>query len=276
MAKAHSRLPQAGGQLVSAFPGQASRRRVYTSIMRVAIWTLMLISCVLAGAQATTPTFDLYGNLKLVDLPPASTHTPVQKLLVTLELVDGGFSVHTHPDPSGNFVLRNLRPGRYDLRPSWGGRIVTFARGGQNLRPDGFRLAGGGPPLHIALSLKASSLLVEARGLPANHNHLVVLLAAADSHLGLRHSCFQAPLKGHKAEFPYIPPGRYRGLIIDSQFLAQASVYAPRNSDFLKNRATPVEVLSGRETKVTATYVDRNTIKQAVRHSGPRPPHKND
>ena len=232
------------------------------------------MSCVLANAQAAAPTFDLRGNLKLVDLPPEAT--PVQQVVVTLELVDGGFSVHTHPDPDGNFVLRNLRPGRYDLRPSMGGRIVTFARSGKNLRPDGFRLASGGPPLRIVLSEKASSLLVETRGVPANRSHLIVLLAAADPYLGLRHSCLQAPLKGHEAEFPRVPPGRYRVFIIDSQFLAQASVYAPRYSDFLKNQATPVEVLSGKEAKVTASYVDGKTIKQAVRQSGPRPPHQPD
>ena len=131
--------------------------------------------------------------------------------------------------------------------------------------------AGAGPPLRIVLSRKASSLIVKARGLPANNNRLVELPAPGDPYLELRHTCFQLPLRGPETEFRQVPPGRRRVFIVDSQFQNQAAVYAPRYPDFLKGRAAPVEVLSGREAKVTARYVDGNTIKQAVLHSAPHP-----
>jgi hypothetical protein len=66
-----------------------------------------------------------------------------------------------------------------------------------------------------------------------------------------------------------VPPGRYRIFIVDSQFQSDVAAYAPRFPDFLKDKATPVEVTEEGETEATATYVDGETIKQAVRQAGP-------
>jgi hypothetical protein len=50
----------------------------------------------------------------------------------------------------------------------------------------------------------------------------------------------------------------------NDSFQSDVAAYAPRFPDFLKNRATPVEVSEQGETKATATYVDGEIIKQAV------------
>jgi hypothetical protein len=44
----------------------------------------------------------------------------------------------------------------------------------------------------------------------------------------------------------------------NDSFQSDVAAYAPRFPDFLKNRATPVEVSEQGETKATATYVDGN------------------
>lgn len=237
--------------------------------MGVTILTLALMSCVLANAKAATPRFDLRGNLKLVDLPPQAT--PVEGVLVSLRPLEGGFSVQAQPGHNGNFVLKNLRPGRYALNLPIPGRIVTFVRGRQNLRPDGFRLSGGGPPLRIMVSLKVSNLFVTVQGLPEDGNHVSALLAPADTYLTLRSSCYSLALKGTETVFRRIPPGRYRIFIIDSRFQSKVSAYAPRFPDFLKNQATPVEVLTEGEAKATAKYIERKAIQQAIRQAGPIP-----
>jgi hypothetical protein len=53
--------------------------------------------------------------------------------------------------------------------------------------------------------------------------------------------------------------------------MGKAAAYAPRFPDFLKNRATTVEVLDEGEAKATATYVDGETVQQAIRQAGPTP-----
>lgn len=236
--------------------------------MRIAIWIVVLMPCLLASTQAATPRFDLPGNLKLVDLPPAAT--PVQEVLVTLNSTDGGFPVQAQPGRNGNFVLKNLRPGRYTLNLPIPGRIVTFARGGKNLSPDGFRLVtGGGPPLRIVVSLKTSDLFVKVQGLPAEGSDATALLAPADPYLTLRVSCYSLALNGAETVFRHLPPGRYRVFIVNSRFQSKVAAYAPRFPDFLKNRATPVEVLSEGEAEATAEYIEGNTIQKAIRQTGP-------
>jgi len=62
-----------------------------------------------------------------------------------------------------------------------------------------------------------------------------------------------------------VPPGKYRIFIVDSQFQSDVAGYAPNFPDFLKDRATPVEVREEGETEATAKYVDGETVKLALR-----------
>ena len=88
--------------------------RLYTPLMRVAcIAALVLVACAQMRAQPHR-TFDLNGNLKLVDLPPEAT--PVEAIVVRLHpKKEGAFDIQADSDTDGNFVMKNVRSGRYSL-----------------------------------------------------------------------------------------------------------------------------------------------------------------
>jgi len=87
----------------------------------------------------------------------------------------------------------------------------------------------------------------------------------------LRLSCYLNALTAPKTTFRYVPPGRYRIFIVDSQLQSKVAAYAPRFPDFLKNQATTVEVLEKGKTKATAPYVDGKAVQQAIQQAGPIP-----
>jgi len=243
--------------------------RLYTPLIRVAcIAAVALAGCAQMRAQPPR-TFDLNGNLKLVDLPPAAT--PVEGMMVSLHPQKKGvFNIQARLAPNGNFVMKNVRPGRYSLELPVPGRILRVTIGSQKLAPDGFHLDSSmAGPLQIVVSLKSSSLFVTVRGLPSERGGFVALLAPADRYLTLQLSCYSLALRGVKTEFRSIPPGRYRIFVVDSRFVSQVSAYAPRFPDFLKNQATEVEVLDEGEAK--ATYLDDQAIRQAIAQAGPVP-----
>src|SRR6516165_3023296 len=68
--------------------------------------------------------------------------------------------------------------------------------------------------------------------------------------------------------FRWVPPGKYRIFIVDSQFRSDVAACAPRFADFLKDQATPVEVREEGETEATGRYVDGETVKLALRQGG--------
>lgn len=198
---------------------------------------------------------------------------PVDAVMVSLHPKKKGlFDIQSFPNRDGNFVLKNVRLGSYSLGVTIPGRILSLTLGSQDLAPDRFRLYSiPTGKFRIVVSLKTSSLLVTAQGLPAQHHGIVALLAPADRYLTLRRSCYSLPLKGPTTEFRHVPPGRYRLFIIDQADRSQVSAYAPRFADFLKKRAPEVEVLDKKEAKARATYVDAKTVRQAIRLAGPVP-----
>ncbi|MCL5670001.1 MAG: hypothetical protein M1423_01690 [Acidobacteria bacterium] len=240
--------------------------RLYRPFMRVAcIAAAALAACAQMRAQPPR-TFDLNGNLKLVDLPPEAT--PVEPIVVRLHpKKEGAFDIQADPDPDGTSVMKNVRPGRCSLEVPVRGRILHFTIGSQNLAPDGFHLDSSvADPLQIALSLKISSLFVTVRGLPSEGGGIVALLAPA---VALRLSCYSFALRGVKTEYRSIPPGRSRIFIVDSRFVNHVSAYAPRFPDFLENQATEVEVLDEGKTKATAACLNARTVRQAFAQAGP-------
>jgi hypothetical protein len=235
--------------------------------MRIGLCVIALTICSVMGVP-TQSSFDIRGSLELVDLPPAAI--PVEAILVRLHGLRDGFEIPAQPDATGRFVLKNVRPGRYSLTLAVPGRIQTFTIGLRELAPDGFELSSGDvAPLRIVVSLKTSILTVEARGVTGGSGSVIALLAPADPYLTLRESCISNELNGPETTFPFVTPGEYRVFIIDSQFKNDISAYAPRFRDFLKDHSTLVEVSKKGETKVTALYVDGETIKKAVRELGP-------
>lgn len=239
----------------------------YTSLMRIACCAVALMICGSVSGQ-TYSTFDLRGRLELVDRP--SEATPVEAMLVSLHPLERGYNIQAQPDREGRFVLKNVRPERYSLTLPFPGRIRTFANGSKELTPDGFELSSSDRgPIRIVVSLKSSILSVETRGLPNESGSVIALLAPADPYLTLRESCISNPLTAPQTTFRFVPPGEYRLFIVDSQFQSDVAAYAPRFRDFLKDHSTQVEVSAEGEAKATATYVDGETIKQAVREIGP-------
>ena len=215
----------------------------------------------------TPPTFDLPGYLELVDRPAEAT--PVEAMMVSLHPLVLDYDVQAWPDRDGKFVLKNVKPGRYSLTLPFPGRIRTFAIGSKALAPDGFELdSSDARALRIVVSLKTSIVSVKVRGAPSQGNHIVALLAPADPYLTLRESCFSNTLTEPQTTFQWVPPGKYRIFIIDSQFQSDVGAYAPRFPDFLKDQATPVEVREEGETEATARYVDGETVKLALRQAG--------
>jgi hypothetical protein len=234
--------------------------------MRIACSLVVLTLCGCLIAQ-TQPLFDLSGKLELVDAP--SDATPVEAMLVTLHPLGGGYNIQANADRDGAFVLRRVNAGRYALELPFPGRIISFAKGSEELAPDGFTVSSsGGDTLRILVSLKTVEVSVEATGLPSAPGKRVVVLAPADSHLTLRQSCIYNALVEPRTKFRHVPPGEYRVFVVDPESVSDVAIYAPRFHDFLRNYAKAFEVSSERETKATAIYVDHETIGQAVREIG--------
>jgi hypothetical protein len=239
---------------------------------------VLLIGCLPSSGQ-TDSVFDLQGVVELVDRPPEAT--PVEAVSFRLHPLEGGFEIEAQPDRDGKFILKGVRPGRYSLTYPMPGRIETFANGPNELAPEGFELkAGSQGPLRLVISMKSSNVAVEVRGVPAGHRDVVVILAPADPHLTLRESCSYNQLgesEGGEAEtarplktdFRFVPLGKYRILVIDAEFKSAVAAYAPRFPDFLKNEGASVEVSATGQSQATATYVDGETVQEAIRQACP-------
>ena len=236
--------------------------------MRNACRIVVLMACASVGGQ-TLPTFDLPGLLNLRDIPAGAT--PIENLgPVRLHSLEHLNVIDAYPDRGGRFVLKNVSPGRYFLTLPFPGRIRSFTSGTRDLAPDGFDLSADDiRPLRIAVSMKTSALSVQARGLPDQSREIVVLLVPADPYLTLRESCISNRLTDKQTRFPFLTPGKYRILIVDSQMESDVAAYAPRLTDFLKDSATPVEVPEEGESTASATYLDSDIVKEAIRRAGP-------
>ena len=229
---------------------------------------LIICNCLIAHAQAAS---DIRGTLELVDVPGAAT--PVEAMLVTLRpLGTPVVPPQATPDPKGVFVLNHVVAGRYALELHVPGRIISFTQGSRELAPADFALSPSeAGAFRIVVSLKSSEVLVEALGMPGNNSKRVVVLAPADALLTLRESCSYNELRGSQTKGSYVPLGTYRVFVVDQESLNDISMYASRFPAFLRDRSAPFAVSPDGATKVTATYVDPETIRQAVREFGPVP-----
>ena len=103
------------------------------------MWTrrraLETIFCLALSAR-TAAAFDVPGKLELIEGGPDTT--PVDQMPVPIHSLDGRMHVTGQPDADGNFVLKDVSPGRYVLDLTFPGRIRTFARGKHELDPLNF------------------------------------------------------------------------------------------------------------------------------------------
>jgi hypothetical protein len=225
----------------------------------------LLIGCLSLNGQ-TDSVFDLQGILKLVDRSPAAT--PVEALVFRLHPLAGGLDIEARPDRDGRFALSKVRPGRYSLTFPMPGRIQTFAIGPKELAPEDFELnSGSAQALLLVVSMKSGDVAVKVRAFPSGHSDVVALLAPVDTHLTLRQSCYLNRLSGSQTTFSFVPPGKYRILIVDARFQQDVATYAPRFSNFLKSESTSVEVSGSGQTEATATYLNSEVIEQAIRRA---------
>lgn len=234
--------------------------------MKILCSTVLFIGCLPLNGQ-TDAAFGLQGILELVDRPPAAT--PVEALSFRLHPLGSGFDIEARPDRDGRFSIK-ARPGRYSLTFPMPGRIQTFAigderTGSRRIRPE----RGRSGTLLLVVSMRSVNVSVKVRAVPSGRSDVAALLAPADAHLTLRESCYLNHLSGPQTTFGFVPPGKYRIFIIDVEFQGDVAGYAARFPDFLKKEATSVEVLDSGQTEATATYLDGETIKEAIRQAGP-------
>jgi hypothetical protein len=233
--------------------------------MRILCYAVLFIGCLPSSGQ-TGSVFDLQGVVELVDRSPAAT--PIEAVSFCLHPLETGFDICAQPDRDGRFILKKVRPARYSLTFPMPGRIQTFADGPNELTPEGFELSAGSVgPLRLVVSLKSADVSVKVDAIPSGNRDVGALLAPADTHLTLRESCYSNRLRGPQTTFRFVPPGKYRIFVIDAEFESRVAAYAPRFPDFLKNEATPLEVSGTGQTEATATYLDGETVKKAIRQA---------
>jgi hypothetical protein len=97
------------------------------------------------------------------------------------------------------------------------GRIEVFATGSTEVAPDDFALASYvRATLSIVVSMKSTSITVSVLDLPNNKGDAIALLVPVDRRLTLRESCYSSELTGAETVFQFVPTGKYRILIFDS------------------------------------------------------------
>ncbi len=208
-------------------------------------------------------SLDLTGRITLVDAPPDAT--PVEALRVEIRSLSTARQFSAQVDPSGNFTLKDVGSGHYSLRLSMPSRIQVLKIGSRPLSPVDFEIGSGEQDsLTVILSLASSDVLVTARGIPKD-SHAVAILAPADPMLSLQESCILNELSGGKTRFRYLPPGRYRLFVVDSRYQQDVAKFAPRRPDFLAVESLIVEAPASNQAEVTATYIDSQTVLNAIR-----------
>jgi hypothetical protein len=230
----------------------------------LSVW--ILATTVAAVAQAA-PTINLKGSLEIVDA--TADTTPVSALSVALYSPSTFAMYRAQLDQSGTFELRGVRPGHYVLEMGMPSRLRTFAIGGRECSPAGFELlAGEKGPMRIVLSVKTGALTVDVQGAAEMKARLVATLAPNDEFLTL-HSQVTNPISAGTTQFRFQPPGKYLLFIVDAEFSRELGTDA-KLRDVLKEKATRVEILPGIDTRVPASYIDRQIVEGARRQIAPR------
>lgn len=232
------------------------------------LWTAVCLISYLAFSGQNRAEFDLQGTLELVNRPPAAT--PVEALSFSLHSLGDSMDVSVRPDRDGRFVLKNLRPGRYSLVFPMPGRIQVFTQGSKTLVPENFELHSANiGSLRLVIGMKTGAVVVKVRDFSKQRGNAVALLAPADSQLTLRESCYLNRLSGPTTTFSFVPAGKYRIFVVDAHLQGEVARYAPRFEEFLKLKATSIEISGDGQTEATAIYLENETVSEAIRQIGP-------
>jgi hypothetical protein len=227
---------------------------------------IALLLCSLTFAQNQV-SFDLEGNLELVDRPPAATS--VEALHFQFRPQGGGIFALARPDQQGHFQVRGVGQGRYSLVFPMPGRIVMFAQGDRALDPAEFEMHPSDKrPIRLVISMKTGAVAVSVTGLPSGARDVAAVLVPADSYLTIREGCSVNRLTRPATTFSFVPPGRYRIIVVDEAQQGEIARYAPRFPEFLKASSTWIDVVGDEQRQAVAAYVDRDTVARAVHRIG--------
>jgi hypothetical protein len=187
--------------------------------VRLHCFTLLVFvlgSVLLVNGQADrkdSSGMQIAGKLEVLNPPPAAT--PVDQFRVSLQNLDSLKVVGAQPDKFGNFLLKQVTPGRYALDLPVIARIRTFALGSKTLNPHEFTLdSTDSSPMLIVLTGKKSSLFINVNGIP-NSVKASAWLVADDPYLR-RSAGYSISVSGNGAEFGHTPPGQYQLFVVDS------------------------------------------------------------
>ncbi|HKO14081.1 MAG TPA: hypothetical protein VJV22_19085 [Acidobacteriaceae bacterium] len=219
---------------------------------------LCLIGGVIPALAQAPPTVNLKGSLELIDTTPDTT--PVSALGVAIYSPTTYAMYRAQPDQSGRFEMKNVHPGHYRLELGVPSRLKTFTIGGKEISPADFEVTPkSAGPFRIVLSMEEGALTIQVEGGPGRP--LTAVLAPDDEFLTL-HSQFSSPLSGGVAQFPFLPAGRYRVFIVDSD-LSDAVAGTGKLREALENEAATVDVVADADSHATAPYIQRQAVEDA-------------
>lgn len=234
--------------------------------MRPLCFTFLLAGVVTAQSLPV----DLSGHVQVVGGDKDTT--PNEAFDVAIRNVENKNVVRAKMDHDGNFTMKGVLPGRYELDLPFPGRFISAIIAGTSLALPtllvGSSLDG---PLNLVVTVETSGVALVAEGLPRS-GEFVAILAPADPFLTLRNSCYAASLLDSRADFKFIPPGTYRVFVVDRSVASAVSAYAPRVPDFLRDQSRPINVIADAPGRVTATYIEEAIVRDAVRRAGPLNP----
>lgn len=208
-------------------------------------------------------TFTVEGSLHLIDGTPDST--PVEALAFQIHPLAGGPDLPAQPDRNGEFVLSNVRAGRYSLTFPMPGHLRVFAIGAEEVSPSDFQFDSDHQgPLSIVVSMQSTTIDLNVAGLRTDQTDAIALLVPSDDRLTLRTSCFSIQLTGPEASFPFVAIGKYRVLVFNGKYGQEVSAYAPRIGTFLSNESVIVEASPGKNSRASASFIPDETVEAAI------------
>lgn len=223
-------------------------------LMVVGLWGIGLLSAA-----------DLAGTLRFVDTPPQAT--PVEMLPMTIRSLANGRDVSARVNHEGNFTLRNVDPGPYQLHLAMPARIRSLQFGSQSLSPLHFEIPPHAEnPLEVVLSLASTELIARGTGVPPGRN-AVAILVPADPMLTQQESCRLNQFSGSETRFPFLPPGQYRLFLVEARFQTEVAKYAPRRPTFLQREAVLVKTRESPSSQVSAHYIEDQAVEEAIREA---------
>lgn len=164
----------------------------------------------------------------------------------------------------GTFVFKSILPGHFRFNGLQNGAYAkSFSLGGRDVSPDDFEISDGAAgPLIITAGNKPGTVEVSVESPPAGGTAINALLVPEPSGVP-RVSGTTVGSGPVTLQFPGVPPGKYRVLLLATQ-----NAWLVGNSaDILKqleSRSVTVEVTEGGDQRVSASVVPEDDLQKAM------------